>query len=37
LDLSHAIQKVVFNLHPSFKDPVRVLDKPPYEAGRGTS
>lgn len=30
-DLSHAIQKVVFNLHPSFKEPVRVLEKPPYE------
>uniref|UniRef100_A0A7S0X5H8 YEATS domain-containing protein n=1 Tax=Mantoniella antarctica TaxID=81844 RepID=A0A7S0X5H8_9CHLO len=30
-DLSHAIQKVVFNLHPSFKEPVRVLDAPPYE------
>lgn len=30
-DLSHVIQKVVFNLHPSFKEPVRVLEKPPYE------
>ena len=30
-DLSHVIQKVVFNLHPSFKEPVRVLEAPPYE------
>ena len=30
-DLSHVISKVVFNLHPSFKEPVRTLEKPPYE------
>ena len=30
-DLSHAISSVVFQLHPSFKSPVRVLEKPPYE------
>ena len=30
-DLSHVISKVVFNLHPSFKEPTRVLEKPPYE------
>jgi YEATS domain-containing protein 4 len=30
-DLSHIISKVVFNLHPSFAEPVRTLDKPPYE------
>ena len=30
-DLSHCIEKVVFNLHPSFKEPVRVVEKPPYE------
>ena len=28
-DLSHVISKVVFNLHPSFKEPVRTLEKPP--------
>ena len=29
--MSHVISKVVFNLHPSFKEPVRTLEKPPYE------
>ena len=29
--MSHIISKVVFNLHPSFAEPVRTLDKPPYE------
>ena len=30
-DLSHVISKVVFNLHPSFKEAQRTLEKPPYE------
>jgi YEATS domain-containing protein 4 len=30
-DLSHVISKVVFNLHPSFKEAARTLEKPPYE------
>ncbi|KAL6063735.1 YEATS domain-containing protein 4, variant 2 [Balamuthia mandrillaris] len=30
-DISYFVKKVVFTLHPSFKDPVRVVDKPPFE------
>ena len=30
-DLSVAISKVIFHLHPSFPQPVRELDKPPFE------
>jgi YEATS domain-containing protein 4 len=30
-DLSHCIQKVIFQLHPSFAQPVRELTAPPYE------
>ena len=30
-DLSVAIRKVVFQLHPSFPQPVRELTQPPYE------
>ena len=30
-DLSYFIRKVVFQLHPSFANPVRVVDRPPFE------
>jgi YEATS domain-containing protein 4 len=30
-DLSYFIKKVVFSLHPSFPNPVRVVEKPPFE------
>lgn len=30
-DLSYCIQKVIFQLHPSFAQPVRELTAPPYE------
>jgi hypothetical protein len=30
-DLSYFIRKVVFQLHPSFTNPVRVVDHPPFE------
>jgi len=30
-DLSYFIKKVVFTLHPSFQNPIRVVDKPPFE------
>mmetsp|Transcript_10536 Transcript_10536/g.43548 ORF Transcript_10536/g.43548 Transcript_10536/m.43548 type:complete len:211 (+) Transcript_10536:78-710(+) len=31
VDLSHVVSKVVFGLHPSFKQPQRVIESPPYE------
>lgn len=30
-DLSGVIKKVVFQLHPSFNNPVRVVESPPFE------
>lgn len=30
-DLSYFIKSVTFHLHPSFENPVRVLEKPPFE------
>mmetsp|Transcript_31155 Transcript_31155/g.52320 ORF Transcript_31155/g.52320 Transcript_31155/m.52320 type:complete len:216 (-) Transcript_31155:318-965(-) len=30
-DMTHVIEKVVFKLHDSFPNPVRVIDKPPFE------
>jgi YEATS family len=30
-DLSHCIEKVVFQLHPSFSQPIREYTQPPYE------
>lgn len=30
-DLSHCIEKVVFQLHPSFAQPIREYTQPPYE------
>jgi len=30
-DLSYFIKKVVFQLHPSFKNPKRVVEQPPFE------
>jgi YEATS domain-containing protein 4 len=30
-DLSKWIEKVVFTLHETFKDRIRVIKKPPYE------
>eukprot|EP01112_Ceratiomyxa_fruticulosa_P022396 TRINITY_DN8178_c0_g3_i2.p1 TRINITY_DN8178_c0_g3~~TRINITY_DN8178_c0_g3_i2.p1 ORF type:complete len:215 (+),score=48.39 TRINITY_DN8178_c0_g3_i2:294-938(+) len=30
-DLSYFIKKVVFHLHPSFKNPKRVVEAPPFE------
>ena len=30
-DIQSFIRKVVFNLHASFQNPIRVVDKPPYE------
>ena len=31
LDISHAIDRVTFRLHPSFTNPERVLSAPPFE------
>ncbi|KAK7116678.1 hypothetical protein V1264_002313 [Littorina saxatilis] len=30
-NIYHFVEKVVFHLHPSFKNPKRVLSEPPYE------
>mmetsp|Transcript_3127 Transcript_3127/g.6516 ORF Transcript_3127/g.6516 Transcript_3127/m.6516 type:complete len:218 (-) Transcript_3127:477-1130(-) len=30
-DMTHIVDKVVFKLHDSFPNPIRVLEKPPYE------
>ncbi|WIA17461.1 hypothetical protein OEZ86_014575 [Tetradesmus obliquus] len=30
-DISHLVQRVTFNLHPSFKDPVRKVEQQPFE------
>eukprot|EP00878_Enallax_costatus_P038018 GHUV01043145.1.p1 GENE.GHUV01043145.1~~GHUV01043145.1.p1 ORF type:complete len:208 (+),score=44.90 GHUV01043145.1:368-991(+) len=30
-DVTHFIQRVTFQLHPSFKDPVRRVEQPPFE------
>jgi YEATS domain-containing protein 4 len=30
-DLSLWIKKVIFVLHPSFPEPVRTIDRPPFE------
>ena len=30
-DISHYISRVVFTLHPTFNNPVRAIDTPPYE------
>lgn len=30
-DLSGVIKRVVFQLHPSFENPVRYVDSPPFE------
>jgi YEATS domain-containing protein 4 len=30
-DISHFISKVVFTLHPSFKNNIRVVTSPPFE------
>ena len=30
-DLTYCIKKVVFNLHPSFTNPTRVFEEPPFE------
>ena len=30
-DLSYFISKVIFSLHPDFKEPERVVEKPPFE------
>ena len=30
-DVTHAVKRVVFALHPSFKEAVRVLEHPPFE------
>ena len=31
VDLSHVIRRVRFHLHPSFAQPERIVDRPPYE------
>ena len=29
--ISHFVKSVTFTLHPSFKDPLRIISEPPYE------